>query len=126
MVAMRAWVFVLAFAWAPASSAFADPPTPTRPQRPTLRAIPSSTIAQKIVPADDFATPRRVTVTYKSGVIMAGSIASEDPTALVIDCDLGRLAIPRGRIAVIAYDIDAAPRIPIVEDPARKDAVPPS
>jgi len=96
--------------------AFAQEPARAR-QRPMLKALPS-----KILVADDVSPlPRRVTVTYKTGVIMAGTIAAEEPSALVIDCDLGRLAIPRARIATIAYDVDAAPRIPIVEDPSRKD-----
>ncbi len=38
---------------------------------------------------------------------MVGQVRAEQAESLVIDCALGQLAIPRGRISTIAYDAAA-------------------
>jgi hypothetical protein len=47
---------------------------------------------------------RPVRVRLLDGSTVSGTVHAEESQALVIDCSLGLLAIPRGRISTIAYD----------------------
>lgn len=48
--------------------------------------------------------PRAVRVRLLDGSTVVGTVHAEEAQALVIDCSLGLLSIPRGRISTIAYD----------------------
>jgi hypothetical protein len=50
------------------------------------------------------AAPRLVRVRLVDGASVVGTVFAEEAQALVIDCSLGRLSIPRLRISTIAYD----------------------
>lgn len=50
---------------------------------------------------------RSVRVQLTDGTLVFGTVFEEEAAALVIDCSLGRLAIPRDRISTIAYDLPA-------------------
>ena len=65
------------------------------------------------VPADGgvggvIESARPVRVRMIDGATVSGTVFAEEAQALVIDCSLGRLAIPRARISTIAYDAAAA------------------
>jgi hypothetical protein len=45
-----------------------------------------------------------VRVRLLDGSTVSGTVHAEEAQALVIDCSLGLLAIPRARISTIAYD----------------------
>lgn len=51
---------------------------------------------------------RPVRVRMVDGATVSGTVFAEEAQALVIDCSLGRLSIPRARISTIAYDAAAA------------------
>jgi hypothetical protein len=48
-----------------------------------------------------------VRVHLLDGSTVVGSVHAEEAQALVIDCSLGLLSIPRARISTIAYDAAA-------------------
>lgn len=50
---------------------------------------------------------RPVRVRLLDGSTVVGTVRAEEAASLVIDCSLGQLAIPRGRISTIAYDAAA-------------------
>ncbi|MDB4967948.1 MAG: hypothetical protein JWN44_3637 [Myxococcales bacterium] len=49
-------------------------------------------------------SPRPVRVRLLDGSTVIGTVHTEEPATLVIDCSLGQLAIPRTRISTISYD----------------------
>lgn len=51
--------------------------------------------------------PRPVRVRLTDGSTVFGTVHSEEVAALIIDCSLGTLSIPRARISTIAYDTAA-------------------
>jgi hypothetical protein len=57
--------------------------------------------------ADPASAGRPVRVRLIDGSTVVGQVRAEQPEALVIDCSLGQLTIPRGRISTIAYDAAA-------------------
>ena len=69
----------------------------------------SKTTALPSLPAADApgAGARAVRVRLVDGSTVVGQVRAEQSDALVIDCALGQLAIPRGRISTIAYDAAA-------------------
>lgn len=50
---------------------------------------------------------RAVRVRLLDGSTVVGTVHAEEAATLVVDCSLGQLAIPRGRISTIAYDAAA-------------------
>jgi hypothetical protein len=54
------------------------------------------------------AAPRPVRVRLHDGSSVTGAIVAEQPDTLVIECQLGRLAIPRERISSLTYDVAGA------------------
>jgi hypothetical protein len=82
---------------APAPPAMTDA---KKPPEPSLMPLPPA-----IVPATH--APRNVRVRLLDGSSVVGQVRAEQSDALVIDCALGELAIPRARIAIIAYDAAA-------------------
>jgi len=58
-------------------------------------------------PAEPQAPARSVRVRLLDGSSVVGSVRAEQAEALVIDCALGQLTIPRIRISTIAYDAAA-------------------
>jgi hypothetical protein len=54
------------------------------------------------------ASARPVRVRLLDGSSVTGTVRAEEPQALVIECSLGILSIPRARIITIAYDAAAA------------------
>jgi hypothetical protein len=62
------------------------------------------------------AAARSVRVRLVDGSTVVGTVRVEQPDALVVDCSLGQLSIPRTRISTIAYDAAAgvgAKRAPV-------------
>jgi hypothetical protein len=57
--------------------------------------------------ADAALTPRPVRVRLLDGSTVIGTVHAEEIGALIIDCSLGQLSIPRTRISTIAYDAAA-------------------
>ena len=51
--------------------------------------------------------PRPVRVRLLDGSTVVGTVLAEEVQALVVDCSLGQLSIPRARISLIAYDAAA-------------------
>jgi hypothetical protein len=95
---------------AAAEPAPAKKPAPAEPATPRASALPppphsASSVAS---PAEPAAPPtpgaRPVRVRLVDGSTVIGQVRAEQPESLVIDCALGQLAIPRSRIATIAYD----------------------
>lgn len=56
---------------------------------------------------DSTLSPRPVRVRLLDGSTVVGTVHAEETAALIIDCSLGQLAIPRTRISTIAYDAAA-------------------
>jgi hypothetical protein len=57
--------------------------------------------------AESTLQPRPVRVRLLDGSTVIGTVHAEEMAALIIDCSLGQLAIPRTRISTIAYDAAA-------------------
>jgi hypothetical protein len=57
--------------------------------------------------ADSTMMPRPVRVRLLDGSTVIGTVHAEEIAALIIDCALGQLSIPRTRISTIAYDAAA-------------------
>ncbi|MGZ3428032.1 MAG: hypothetical protein ACXVCV_15360, partial [Polyangia bacterium] len=57
--------------------------------------------------AESTLTPRPVRVRLLDGSTVIGTVHAEEIGALIIDCSLGQLSIPRTRISTIAYDAAA-------------------
>jgi hypothetical protein len=77
----------------------ADPKPDAKPAAPA----PAAAVAD--APAAGAARPVRVRLLDGSTVV--GQVRVEQAEALVIDCALGQLSIPRARISTIAYDAAA-------------------
>jgi hypothetical protein len=58
-------------------------------------------------PIDATPAARPVRVRLLDGSTVVGTVHAEEAGALIIDCSLGQLAIPRARISTIAYDTAA-------------------
>ncbi|MCU1282282.1 MAG: hypothetical protein JWM53_5828 [bacterium] len=71
------------------------------PAHPTDGGVPFDPLAESTV------TPRPVRVRLLDGSTVIGTVHAEEIGALIIDCSLGQLAIPRARISTIAYDAAA-------------------
>jgi hypothetical protein len=71
-----------------------------------VRPAPKSVALAELPPppAASSAETRAVRVRLLDGSTVFGTVYDEQAAALVIDCALGRLAIPRARISTIAYD----------------------
>ena len=116
VLAALAWlVFGPAVAHADEKAATTTPPaTPTPkpkkekmatvvPQHPTDGGMPLDAIGESTpVP-----NARAVRVRLLDGSTVIGTVRTEEAAALVIDCSLGVLSIPRARISTIAYDAAA-------------------
>jgi hypothetical protein len=84
----------------PRGAATAQAPTPPRPL--DGGAPPDG---GELAPASG---GRPVRVRLLDGSTVSGTVHAEEAQALVIDCSLGLLSIPRARISTIAYDSAAA------------------
>ena len=71
------------------------------PQKPTDGGVPLDPDAESTM------SPRPVRVRLLDGSTVVGTVHAEEVGTLVIDCSLGVLSIPRGRISTIAYDAAA-------------------
>jgi hypothetical protein len=69
--------------------------------RPPETAVPVDPTAESTV------MPRPVRVRLLDGTSVIGTVHAEEINALIIDCSLGQLSIPRTRISTIAYDAAA-------------------
>ena len=94
----------------------ATTPTPTPPaKKPTkkerLAAAAAAAHPPDAVPLDPSAestlSPRPVRVRLLDGTTVIGTVHAEEVVALIIDCSLGQLSIPRSRISTVAYDAAA-------------------
>jgi hypothetical protein len=90
-----------------------DAPMPPTPRKLTARP-PAESVAAKVAttsatldPAAPLPNARTVRVRLADGSSVVGLVHAEEPDALVVDCSLGQLAIPRSRISTIAYDAAA-------------------
>jgi hypothetical protein len=73
-------------------------------------------VIEAVTPPQEGAAPRSVRVRLVDGSTVVGSVRAEQVDALVVDCSLGQLSIPRTRISTIAYDTAAgvgAKRAPV-------------
>jgi hypothetical protein len=75
---------------------------------PTTAVTPAVHALDGGVDGGEPAAGRPVRVRLLDGSAVAGAVHAEEADALVIDCSLGRLSIPRTRISTIAYDAAAA------------------
>jgi hypothetical protein len=57
--------------------------------------------------AESTLSPRPVRVRLLDGTTVIGTVHAEEVVALIIDCSLGQLSIPRSRISTVAYDAAA-------------------
>jgi hypothetical protein len=48
--------------------------------------------------------PRKVWVQLLDGTSITGSVIAERPDSIFIDCPMGAVSIPRGRLRLVAYD----------------------
>lgn len=74
----------------------------THADRKVERKPEPTTLATATEPAPP--SPRAVRVSLLDGSTIIGTVHAEEAEALVIDCSLGMLSIPRERISTIAYD----------------------
>jgi hypothetical protein len=84
-------------------------PAAARPKPETPKAKPARapTVAYPIIEHEGGSAGRAVRVSLLDGSSVVGLVRAEQADALVIDCSLGQLSIPRTRIATIAYDAAA-------------------
>jgi hypothetical protein len=83
-----------------------DPP-PFTGKLPPPPAEPKATALPPLPAAPDTSAGRAVRVRLVDGSTVVGQVRAEEAGALVIDCALGQLSIPRPRISTIAYDAAA-------------------
>jgi hypothetical protein len=97
-----------------------DEPAPAKKEK--VKALPKLARAPEPVEApvapmpEPAAGARSVRVRLVDGSTVVGSVRAEQVDALVVDCSLGQLSIPRARISTIAYDAAAgvgAKRAPV-------------
>jgi hypothetical protein len=84
--------------------------------QPKLARASETVIDVMAQPPESGAAPRSVRVRLVDGSTVVGSVRAEQVDALVVDCSLGQLSIPRVRISTIAYDAAAgvgAKRAPV-------------
>lgn len=109
----------------PPPSTASAPPTTTNPPAGTSTPPPPPVTTKKakkekvavVVPpkppepvdptAESTLSPRPVRVRLLDGSTVVGTVHSEEAGALVVDCSLGVLSIPRTRISTVAYDAAA-------------------
>ncbi len=116
IVAAIAWLLFgggLAHGDEKAAPANASPPTATKraPKREKVATVVPHHATDASVPPDPLTestvSPRPVRVRLLDGSTVIGTVHAEEAGALVIDCSLGQLAIPRTRISTVAYDAAA-------------------
>jgi outer membrane biosynthesis protein TonB len=110
----------------------ADEPAPPPKKVKTLPKLAraSESVPDAVAQLPESAAPRSVRVRLVDGSTVVGTVRAEQMEALVVDCSLGQLSIPRTRISTIAYDSAAgvgAKRAPVQQldddaPPARKRA----
>jgi hypothetical protein len=85
-------------------------PAPARGAEPRSPAPSIAGTSPAVTPSVDqpLGAGRTVRVRLLDGQQIVGLVRAELPDALVIDCSLGQLAIPRTRISTLAYDAAAA------------------
>jgi hypothetical protein len=93
-------------------------PESARAEEPTRKAETAAPApaAQARAPKSAEAKPmpvragagRAVRAQLVDGSTVVGHVHAEEPEALVIDCALGQLSIPRGRLSQVTYDAAAA------------------
>jgi hypothetical protein len=89
-----------------------DDPPPA-PKKDKVKALPKLARAAETAEAAPMPPPepapaaRSVRVRLVDGSTVVGSVRAEQVEALVVDCSLGQLSIPRARISTISYDAAA-------------------
>ncbi len=99
-----------------APSAATAPPSGTStlppPKKPKKEKVAAVVVPPKPPEASDptmesTMSPRPVRVRLLDGSTVVGTVHAEEVGALVVDCSLGVLSIPRTRISTVAYDVAA-------------------
>ena len=93
----------------PSGGSASTPPKKPKKDKVAAALPPRAGDGSKAQKADlDAATsPRSVRVHLLDGSVVIGTVHAEEAGALIVDCSLGQLAIPRVRISTIAYDAAA-------------------
>lgn len=100
----------------PATGAATNPPAPTSTTPPPVTTKRAKKVAVVVPPkpvepldpnAESTLSPRPVRVRLLDGSTVVGTVHAEEAGALVVDCSLGVLSIPRARISTVAYDAAA-------------------
>ena len=83
-------------------------PPPKRVKKEKVAVVVPPKPAEPIDPnAESTLSPRPVRVRLLDGSTVVGTVHAEEAGALVVDCSLGVLSIPRTRISTVAYDAAA-------------------
>jgi len=108
------WVALVAVATLGVTTLAAGPENGAEKPKGKSRAASTAAAAPRALPdggvvGDAGADPLRgggrpVRVHLLDGSTVSGTVRAEEAQALVIDCSLGLLSIPRARISTIAYD----------------------
>jgi hypothetical protein len=80
------------------------PPVKKDKVKPLPKLARAPEAVEVMAPPEPGAAPRSVRVRLVDGSTVVGSVRAEQVDALVVDCSLGQLSIPRSRISTIAYD----------------------
>ena len=101
----------------PPTEKAANPPTATGPPTPPPKRAKKEKVAAVVLPPkpvepadptiESTMSPRPVRVRLLDGSTVVGTVHAEEAGALVVDCSLGVLSIPRTRISTVAYDVAA-------------------
>lgn len=101
----------------PPAEKAANPPTATGTPAPPPKRAKKEKVAAVVLPpkplepadptVESTMSPRPVRVRLLDGSTVVGTVHAEEAGALVVDCSLGVLSIPRTRISTVAYDVSA-------------------